>query len=445
MSEPANDTPELKRLSKKCNRILLEPGEHVLIVSSPAPEAQFSTALLCRAILETGGVFHVTFSEPVMELEMISQILESQPNCVPVLIGVDLDQKTTAKPPHERLIVVGSSSDKIGKVHALGDSTSLSAATYVLAKEKLAAGRAELQLAVQAALVGSRQQPKDPVVNELLQIGAASGISKGLKSFLVFGMNFLPAPQALQYSIRPYLEGFSGNPGQCERLIDEAGIPLFRRTSPLDQLTVDDKQKLMQNLVPKLAQKTITGVTGQDYEFPSEKTESPMRFLSQMSALSESAWSRRMLGLSIGVWIGDRARMLRQLIDSQISHAQSVISGLQAVSGEMGMASPSGSESVTVLRMPSLQKEILGDVAEILIEEGKSAGRFLMLCSIDHIGISWKGDSYDLKRVIRVLQEQKLSPVSASRSSVRIESKREETPQVAQSVLEEMAVAKHES
>lgn len=444
MSEPANDTPELRRLSKKCEKLPLEPGEHVLIVSSPAPEAQLSTALLCRAVLETGGVFHATFSEPVMDSGVISQILESQPNCVPVLIGVDLDQKAAAKPPHERLIVVGSSSEKIGKSHALGDSTSLPAATYVLAKEKLAAGRAELQLAVQAALMGSRQQLKDSAVSELLKIGTASGISKSLKSFLVFGMNFLPAPQALQYSIRPYLEGFSGNPGQCERLIDEAGVPLIRRASPLDQLTVDDKQKLMQNLVPKLAQKAITGVTGQDYEFPSEKRESPMRFLSQISALSESAWSRRLLGLSIGVWIGDRARMLRQLIDSQISHAQSVIAGLQAVSGESRTARPSGSESVTVLRIPSMQKEILGNVVEILVEEEKSAGRFLMLCSVDHIGIGWKRDSYDLKRVIRAFQEQELGPVSASRSSVWIESKREETPQVAQNVLEEMAVGKHE-
>ncbi len=444
MSEPANDTPELRRLSKKCERIPLEPGKHVLIVSSPTPEAQLSTALLCRAILEAGGVFHVTFSEPVMESEMIRQILQSQPSCLPVLIGVDPDRKTIADPPHEQLIVIGSSSDKLGKSHTLGDPTNLPAATYVLVREKLVAGRGELQLAVQAALTGSRQQLKNPAIDELLQIGTASGVIKGLKNFLVFGMNSLPASHAFQYSIRPYLEGFSGNPGQCEHLIDEAGIPLFRRSSSLDQLTVDDKQKLMQNLVPKLAQKTIARVTGQDYEFPSEKRESPMRFLSQISAMSESAWAQKLLGLSLGVWIGDRARMLRQLIDSQISHAQSVISGLYAVSGEKGMGAPSGSESVTVLRMPSMQKEILGDVTEILIEEGKSAGEFLLLWSVDHIGIGWKENSYDLKRVISALQEQELSPISTSRSSIRIESKSEETLRVAQSVLEGMSVGNHE-
>jgi hypothetical protein len=252
-------------------------------------------------------------------------------------------------------------------------------------------------------------------------------------------MNLLSISETFQYSINPYIPGLSGDRSACERLIDQSEISLSMRSGSLMRLSTEEKHRLNAKLIPQLPQSLITRVIGQDYEFPYEKKDSPVRFLSQIRTMTQIAWTRQQMGLAVGVSMGDRARTLKQLVDVCIQHSQSVLDGIRSLLGQFGDSLNAISESITVLPCPSASKESLPDLARIMIENGYVKGRFVAVTSQNSVGIGWNRQIADLSTTLISLRGIGLRPVSASIASVRIDDFPEENIEPIRTALEKVS------
>jgi hypothetical protein len=119
------------------------------------------------------------------------------------------------------------------------------------------------------------------------------------------------------------------------------------------------------------------------------------------------------------VWIGDRGRSLRSVIDTYLSHNKDVISAILRLETKLKGVS---SETSTSIEIAGVQDELLTDVGRIALQSGiANQERPLLISNDKSTVIIWTTDSIDINHVFHELLKKNLNPVLTSTKSFRLE------------------------
>jgi hypothetical protein len=418
MSEQAPNIAGLEGLRTQYAEIAKSKASQVLIICSPFPHAIASAALLCRTYLSAGKLFHVKYIDPIVEVSALSRLIGNNPKVLPVIVGIKLLGAKTKKQEH--WVSVGS--QFLGKASpaAFPGSSSVAEAAYALASETVRPGIAELQLAA----IGTLLQDFSPRrTSPLVEVAKECGILSPRTGFKLPGTNYLSITQVLLQSIYPYISGLSGDSKQVLKVLEDADIPYSKRTDPLSKLANNEAQRLNTVLIPRLHPRTISYALGSDLEVPREGKESPLRLVSGIAPLARAVWSRGELGKLLGVLIGDRARLLRSLIDTYLDYAKTTISGVGTATMQLNdtdtkIVTTDSWISAPVTDVPG---EVLAEVGRILLETVfDDDDRLLLLRGSDCHAITWSTDATTLDRVLIGLHEAGILGVPTSPQAVRV-------------------------
>ncbi len=417
-------TPELDGLAGKCREVSLGKGSRVLIISSPTPPAVLASTLLCRSIVNAGGVFHVTFVEPMMNAETLASFMSTSLGRTVLVVGVDVSGDLAHDTDSPLPVLIGSTINTgSSSMLSVGKREQVSVGAYAIAREKLEVGPEELYLATAGLLVQDQLQTEsDSLSREMILFAQEADVLAERRGFRVFGTNFLPLIETLSNSISPYLRGMSGSIESCERVLSEADIPPSRHSMPITSLAGEEMRRLTEKLAVKLDISVIRRLLGLDFENHLEPESGPLRFLSAIKSMSEVAWCRHETGLAMAVWMGDHARMLRMLLDSYRLHCRETISGVQRfLSAQSNQEVAVQSDSIAVAPMSGAPREVLPDVCRIVFENGYAdREQFLVLEREDCACVAWDFEDMRLHNILQSFTMAGLSSSSASPRSVLV-------------------------
>jgi RecJ-like exonuclease len=427
MSKKASRSPSLRTLKTRCSEIKLKSDDQFLLVSAPDPESTMASALLCRAIMKSGGTFHVSFEQPIMNIESIHNIRNQYESSIIVLVGIEtVGKKKLRKGKGYPVFVGGSSESAQVSSFTVGNPHTVSAAAYVLAREHFATGDYELQMAAAAALVydKSHKSPKkSSTANKaLVKQALDKNLLEKQAGIRLFGFNFLPIDEVLLFSTRPYIQGISGDQKACDAFLSEADVPITKIRNPLTTLSNSEIQKFSQHLTSILLEKMgpdkLSFAFGPDYILTRENESSPLRYLSGLESIANTAWARQELGATMGIWIGDRGRALRNVIDTQMSQSKDVISAVHRLETKMKGTS---SEASTSIELAGIRNELLTDIGRVTLQsEIVSPERPLVISNEECNIIIWTYENVDVNRVLLSIDRENLSPVTTSSQSIML-------------------------
>ena len=195
----------------------------------------------------------MTSLEPVVTVEEVNALRKTHSKSTVILVGIDIVGKKRVRKGIGYPILVGGTHDSD---HAeslrIGDDRTISAAAYIIARENLTTTSQELQLAAAATLVNNFSWSKGFDVLAQLKGAAKSLVSSAQKENLIeehrgyriFGANFTPLNEVLEYSVRPFLQGWSGRHENCERTLEEADVPFPKLRMPISSLTNEEAKRL---------------------------------------------------------------------------------------------------------------------------------------------------------------------------------------------------------
>lgn len=420
MSKKTSRIPSLKTLEKECSSVSFDSDSQTLLVTSPIPEATLATAILSRALIRLNRRFQVTFAQPVITLEALSELRAKYGSSTIVVIGIDIIGSKKAKKGKKPLILIGglSESEQLGTL-MLGSDTTLTSAAYVLAKSLIGTVSYDLQLAVAGVLIldelnGSRKGAS----REIIDLAEKEGLIEERKGFRLFGVGMLPLDEVFLHSTHPYLHAISGNQRACDELLIAAEIPVQKLRLPLKALNTSEAQQLTSQFITRLNPEVISLLLGKDYLLNREKESSPLRYISGVEIIANTAWVRNELGASMSVWLGDRGLALRVLTDTHMSHHKDVISSVQRL--EVGLMGESTS-SATILKITGSKTEVLPDVGRIALSNRLvDPDRPLVLDNTESYTIVWPFSRLSIKQLLRELLKKDILPFASSSQSVTI-------------------------
>ena len=421
MSAKTRVSLSLKSLKKQCAEIPFKDLEQVFLVSAPDTVSTLATAILSRAIMKSGGAFHVSFEAPIISLDKVNEHRTSHESASILYVGIDtMGKKKIRKGKSYPLFVGGSSESDQVKSLTLGTSDTVPAAAYIFAEENLTSHDYELQIAVGATLLHTGFTKLSPKANkEIVEQAKEKKLVEERKGIRLFGFGFLPLDELLLYSTRPFIQDISGNQKACDALLNEAEIPISKLRTPMSSLSSTEAQHLTQHLTSKLLEKIgpsiIPHILGTDFVLTREIETSPLRYLSGLEAIAETAWARQEQGAAMSVWLGDRGRALRSVIDTYLAHQKDVISTILRLETKMkGMST----ETSTSIEIAGVQGELLTDVGRIALQSGiVNQERPLLISSDDSTVAIWTTDSIDINKLFHILQSKNLDPVPTSAKS----------------------------
>ncbi len=431
MSTKTRVSSSLKSLKKQCAEIPFKDIEQVFLVSSPDTVSTLATAILCRAIMKSGGAFHVSFEAPIISLDKVNEYRTSHESASIFYVGIDtMGKKKIRKGKSYPIFVGGSSESDQVKSLTLGTNNTVPAAAYIFTEEHLTSHDYELQIAAGATLLYTGSTKSSPKVNkEIVEQAKEKKLIEERKGIRLFGFGFLPLDELLLYSTRPFLQDISGNQKACDALLNEAEIPISKLRTPMSSLSNTEAQHLTQHLTSKLLEKIgpsiIPHILGTDFILTREAETSPLRYLSGLEAIAKTAWARQEQGAAMSVWIGDRGRALRSVIDTYLSHHKDVISTIQRLETKLKGVS---TETSTSIEIAGVQGELLTDVGRIALESGiANQERPLLISSDDSTVAIWTTDSIVMNNVLLNLQKENLYPTPTSTKSLKFKGLPEES------------------
>jgi single-stranded-DNA-specific exonuclease len=425
MSAKTRGSPSLKSLKKQCSEIKFTNHEQVLLVSSPDTSSTLATAILCRAILKSGGMFHVTFESPIISIERVNELRAKYESASVIFIGVDTTgKKKLRKGKSYPLFIGGISESPQIQSQTLGTYDTVPATAFAFVEEHLTSNDYELQIAAAATLLHTGLEKSSPKVNkEIVQRAKEDKLIEERKGIKLFGFGFLPLDELFIYSTRPFIRGMSGNQQACDALLNEADIPLPKLRSPMSSLNNKEAQHFTQHLTSRLLEKIgpniIPHILGTDYILTLESETNPLRYLSGLEAIAETTWARQEQGAAMSVWIGDRGRSLRNIIDTYLSHHKDVISTILRLETKLKGLS---TETSTIIEIAGVQGEILTDVGRVALQSGLANQERPLLVVGDKSTIAtWTSESINTNQVLQVFQQRNLDPVLTSAKSIKFE------------------------
>lgn len=415
----------LADLKEQCSNIAIRKGAHILLVSAPYPAATLSTALLGRAILKSGGLFQIKHLEPIVHIEKINELRKRYSKSEIIVVDITIFGKKRLRKGQNYPLFIGGTS-KLDQVQSqtVGFGESSSVVSYALAAQKMIAGDYELMLSVLGTLIREKSAAKpSKATKDVIKIAKEQDLLQEHKDFRLFGTNLMPVNEVFLNSTRPYLPGVSGDPKVCEKILRDSGIRYTKLSATLDSLSTEEKQRLNSQLLPRLPPSIIPHVLGHDYILSQEESNSPLRLLSGVKAISEISWSIGELGILTGVLIGDRARVQRALLDSHIKHQKDVLNGVQEISRKSSDIIPEIESIPNLLTMPltGISSSSLSDAGRVAFEAGfVNNNRLLVLTSQDICSVVWNSDAIVLADVFSLFSQYNINPISTSNNSVRI-------------------------
>jgi len=429
MSKKASRSPSLRTLKTSCSEIKLKSDNQFLLVSAPDPESTLASALFARSIMRSGGAFHVTFEQPIMSTESINNIRTQYESSIIVLVGIQtVGKKKLRKGIGYPIFVGGSSTSEQVKSCTVGNEHTISAAAHVLAQECFTTGDYELSMAAVAAIIHdqSHKSPKKPSTanKALIKQALDKNLLEEQAGIRLFGFNFLPIDELLLFNTRPYIQEISGDQKACDAFLSEADVPITKIRNPLTSLSSSEIQRFSQYLTSRLLEKMgpdkLSIAFGPDYILTHENESSPLRYLSGLESIANTAWARQELGATMGIWIGDRGRALRNVIDTQLSHNKDVISAVHRLETKMKGTS---SEASTLVELTGIRDELLTDIGRVALQsEIVSPERPLVISNEDFSIITWTYKNVDVNRVLLAIDRENLSPVTTSSQSIILKS-----------------------
>ena len=396
----------------------------MFLASAPDTSSTLATAIISRAIMKSGGAFHVSFESPIMGLDKVNELRTKHSLATVILVGIDtMGKKTLRKGKSYPIFIGGSSKSEKVKSQTLGNSNTISAAAYVLTEEHFSPSDYGLQLASGATLLSEEHSESSTKANmELVQQAREKKLIEERKGFRLFGFGFLPLDELLLYNTRPFIQGISGNQSACDLLLNEAEIPITKLRTPMSSLSNAETQHLTQHLTSKLLDKigpsVISEILGTDYVLTLESETSPLRYLSGLEAISETTWARQEMGAALSVWIGDRGRSLRTLLDTYLSHHKEVISTIQRLETKLKGVS---TEAGTAIEISSIKDELMTDVGRIALQTGiVDQDRPLIISNDTSSIVTWTAKNVDMNHVLTLLLEKNLEPITTSSKSIKL-------------------------
>jgi hypothetical protein len=419
----------LKAIRTQYSELSFKIGRHVIIVSSSMPESTLASAILARSIFKSGGLFHMTFVEPVVHAEEINRLRSTYSDSTIIVVGVDIaDKKRIKKGRGYPVFIGGVHESEQAQSLCLGNERTISVASYLLADEITKTSPEELQLAAAGTLLNSDSAKLKGAARAIVASAQKKGIIEEKKGFRLFGVNFMPLNEVLAYSIWPYLPNLSGRPEICDKIYEEADIPYPKFKTPLSSLTSEEATKVNEHLSLKLDPSVISQVLGKDFIFSKENETSPARLLSGIRAIAETAWTLTEPSASTAIWIGDRAQVLKRFLESYRTHSQEVIAGVERMVVLLQESESEGTDQPLTISHTETNEKILSDVGRIVLEANYVDTDRLMVTSKDS-GISaiWKSGSISLQDLFRSLIAMDVYPSATSSNSLRVNDTSEET------------------
>lgn len=422
MSKKKRAPSSLRSLRKQCTEISSDALEQVFLVTSPHITSTLATAILCRAIAKLGGTFHVSFERPIIGLETLNEHRARHEASSVIVIGIDtVGKKKLRKGKNYPIFVGGSSESEQVESLTLGTSDTIPAVAFLLAEQYIPSHDYELQIAAGATLFHTESIQLSPKPNkELVEQAKGLKLIEERKGIRLFGFGFLPLDELFLYSTRPFIKGISGNQKACDILLNEAEVPITKLRAPMSTLSNTEIQHFTQHLTSKLLEKIgpdiIPHILGTDFILTKEAETSPLRYLSGLEALAETAWARQEPGAALSVWIGDRGRALRDMIDTYLSHQKDVIAATLRLESTLKGVS---TETSTSIEIPAIPDKLLTDVGRVALQSGiVSRNRPLLISSDDSTVITWMTDEIDMKQALFGLEEMNLNPIPTSTKSI---------------------------
>jgi hypothetical protein len=448
MSGKRGKTLSLKTITKQQDSLTIDKRKHFLVASSTLPEATISAALICRSILRSGGLFHLTFLEPVVTVEEVNALRKTHSKSTVILIGVDVIGKKRVRKGIGYPILVGGTHDSDqAESLRIGNEHTISGAAYVIAKENLTTTSEELQLAAAAALASNFSWSKGFDVLAQLKGAAKELVLSALKEKLIqehrgyriFGANFTPLNEVLEYSIRPYLPSWSGKHENCERTLEEADVPFSKLRMPISSLTNEEAKRLNGVLTANLDSITTHYMLGQDFTLVQERKESPMRLVSGIRSIGEIALILQEIGTSSAIYMGDRAQQLQGFLNSYTTYSRNLIRVFEGLRTSLESEIPEVRESLAIIQTGEGKGRMLGDVGRIILETDLvSADLVMMFAEDDVVSVTWKPGLVHLQSLLRILKTKRIHPIISSTSSVLIENTSEDARNDIQNTLFEL-------
>jgi len=421
MSDRVLSFTGLKALRKKFSTAHFEKSSQMLIISSPAPHAITSSALLCRAALKSGVLFHVVFSEPLGYLVDILPLIETHPNSTILLVGIDVIGDLESR-KNSLVFIGGSHYEQLEDFLQHYTSSSVSLDAYAFAVENLKSGRAIFRLATLGALMQDElsNTPKG-TSSEIVKKAITEKMVKSRPGIKIPGTNHIPMNDALEYCIHPYLEGLSDDGEACQRLFDDADIPLTKWRTPINKLSSEEAKQFTSQMIARFPG-IIKDVLGADYEFLTENPNGSLRLFSSVISTARIVWSSREMGALLGVLMGDRAQMLVKLELLHRNHCKEVTKSLQTITILMNDTETTikSNKHTTVVPVSGIPVEHFSDVGRILLTTNLDKEKFLILQSDSALGIIWLLDDVNLPLILSSMKESELAVLSTSEKSVRV-------------------------
>ncbi len=422
MSKNTRSSVSLTSLKKQCAEMTLKDTKQVFLVSSPYTSSTLATAILCRAIMKSDKAFHISFESPVLNLGKVDEIRANHEKALVIFVGIDtIGKKKLRKVKGYPIFVGGTSESEQVTSLTFGDNNIVPATAYVLAHEHLSTDYYELQIAVAATLLlAESAQSLHKANKEIVEQAKGQNLIEERKGVRLFGFGSLPLDELFLYSTRPFIQGLSGDQKACDTLLNEAEIPVTKFRSPMSALSNAEAQHLTQHLTSKLLDKIgpsiIPHILGTDYILSHENETSPLRYLSGLEAIAETAWARQEQGASMSVWIGDRGRALRSIIDTHLIHQKDVISTIRRLESKLKGTSTEAGASIEIT---GIQSNLLTDVGRIALQTGIANQERPLLISNDESTLAiWASEKAEMNQVLHFVQKKNLNPVLTSAKSL---------------------------
>ncbi len=407
--------PGLSSLRDACRDISFSADEGALLIVSRDCEAVLGGAILTSALYRSNKMVQVTFVEPVVTADALQKIIERRHFKDVLVVGLDVTGTLESKDGHT-CIGVGTSAEELDV--ALGDTSTVIPASTVFSIEKLGADRYEGRIAAMSAAAVAMIRSPDDVLREIMDGAISEGILNESRAFRLYGTNFMPPRECLQYSVWPYLRGITGNREECERILEEADVPLAQRGSPLEKLSKEVKQRIVSTLVPRVNVDLLPLVVGPNFEVTGERPTSPLRWASNIAVLMRTVWMERREGLGLAVWIGDRARSLRMLMDLQAEHSASVVDAIAQIEQTVNEGEVAVEGRVAVVRSHEVSPAVLSECAVILARDTMSEYDYTILTSDQAIAVAWRPGAVALIDLVKRMQSAGLDPITTAESAV---------------------------
>jgi hypothetical protein len=421
MSKKTRGSLSLKSLKKQCAEIGFKNDKQTILVSSPDTKSALATALLCRGIMKSGGKFHISFEHPIVSIDRIIELRSLHESANLIFVGIDtLGKKRIRKGTGYPLFLGGTSESEQIESLTCGTTDTVAAAGYVFSEHLLATGDYDLQIAAGAILLGTGPKKLMQKVNtEIVEKARDKKILEERKGVRLFGFGFLPLDELFLYSTRPFIPGLSGNQKACDSLLNEAEIPVTKLRTPMSELNNKEAQNLTQHLTSRLLDefgpRIMVHIMGTDYILLLEAENSPLRYLSGLEAIAETSWARQEQGAAMSIWIGDRGRALRSVIDTYLSHHKDVISTIERLQTKLKGTS---TETGTSIEVAGVQSELLTDVGRLTLQTGiANQERPLLINNDESTVVIWADENMDTKALLQTMQNRGLNPTMTSTKS----------------------------